>query len=89
MKSQESYIRQIVDYIKKNLAKGYTLESLKWALINQGYGRLEITKAIEITNQELALQAPKLVEKPVIKVEIEPVIQKKSSLFSRILNLLK
>lgn len=69
----ESYIRQLVKYIKKNLAKGYTIESLKWALINQGYSRTEVNKAIKITNEELAKKAPKLKEKPVIKVERFPL----------------
>ena len=59
----------MADYIKNNLSKGYTLESLKWALINQGYSRSLITKAIEIVNKEMAEKAPKLVEKPAIKYE--------------------
>ena len=62
-------VRQIADYIKINLNKGYTLDSLKWALINQGYSRVLITKAIEIANQEMAKTAPKLVEKPTITYE--------------------
>ena len=71
----ESYIQQLVNYLKKNLAKGYTLESLKWALINQGYSRTEVERAIKLTNEELARQAPKLKEKPIIKVEREPILQ--------------
>jgi len=71
----ESYIRQLVNYLKKNLSKGYTLESLKWALISQGYSRSEVNRAIKITNKELAKSAPKLKEKPVIKVEREPILQ--------------
>ena len=62
-------VRQIADYIKNNLSKGYTLDSLKWALINQGYSRSLITKAIEIVNKEMAEKAPKLVEKPAINYE--------------------
>lgn len=72
------YIQQLVNYIKKNLAKGYTQESLRWALINQGHGRIEVSKAIQLANEQLALQAPKLIEKPVIKVEVEPEIRKES-----------
>ncbi len=71
----ESYIEQLVDYFKKNLAKGYTIESLKWALINQGYSRTEVERAIKLTNEELAREAPKLKEKPIIKVEREPLLQ--------------
>ena len=29
--------RELVEYFKKNLAKNYTEESLKFALMNQGY----------------------------------------------------
>ena len=63
-------IRNIVEYLKRNLKKGYTIDSLKWALINQGYQKYQITKAIDIVNKELAESAPKLKEKPVIKHEI-------------------
>ena len=66
----DSYLRQLIDYIKKNLSKGYTLESLKWALVKQGYSRTEIQRAIEIANKELAEAAPKIKEKPVIKYEL-------------------
>jgi len=66
----ENYKRQIIDYFKKNLAKGYTSETLKWALINQGYSRVVVETAIEQANKELAEKAPVLKEKPVIKYEI-------------------
>lgn len=72
MMRESDYIQQIVNYIKKNLAKGYTIDSLRWALINQDYSRTIVEKAIEIANQQLAEQAPKLNEKPLIKVEVYP-----------------
>lgn len=62
--------RNLIDYIKKNLKKGYTAESLKWALIKQGYIRIDITKAFEEANKELAQEAPVLKEKPEIKYEL-------------------
>ncbi len=71
---EESYIRKLVNYIKKNLSKGYTLESLKWALEMQGYSRSAINRAVKIANEELAKKAPILKEKPVIKVEREPIL---------------
>lgn len=64
------YKKKIVKYLKKNLSKGYTQDSLKWSLINQGYSRAIIEKAIEQTSQELAEVAPILKEKPVIKHQI-------------------
>ena len=78
---QTDYIQQLANYIKKNLSKGYTTESLKWALINQGYSRTDVTKAINIANEQLALQAPKMIEKPVIKVEVEPEIKEEKLSF--------
>jgi len=62
-------VNQIANYIKNNLSKGYTVDSLKWALINQGYSRSLITKAIEIVNKDMAEKAPKLIEKPAISYE--------------------
>ncbi len=77
------YKRKIVDYFKKNLAKGYTIDSLKRALIDQGYSRAIIELALDRANKELAEKAPVLKEKPVIKYEIideqnRPVTIKKS-----------
>ena len=77
------YKRKIVDYFKRNLAKGYTVDSLRWALINQGYSRAIIDLALEQANKELAEKAPVLKDKPVIKYEIidendRPVNIKKS-----------
>jgi len=77
------YKRKIVDYFKKNLTKGYTSDSLKWALIDQGYSRAIIELALEQANKELAEKAPILKDKPIIKYEIideydRPVTIKKS-----------
>lgn len=60
----------LVDYLKKNLKKGYTQESLKWALIKQGYSRIAVENAIKQTNKELSREAPILKEKPIIKHQI-------------------
>jgi len=81
---EEGYIKQLINYIKRNSAKGYPIESLRWALINQGYGRVEVGKAIELANKELALEAPKFKEKPVIKVEVEPKTEEKPGFWEKI-----
>ena len=67
------YIQQLANYIKKNLQKGYTLDSLKFSLQDQGYSRAEIERAIKVANGQLAKSAPKMVEKPVIKYEVETI----------------
>ena len=74
---------RLKNYLKKNLKKGYTIESLKWALIKQGYSRTAIDKAIEQIHKELAEKAPLLKEKPVISYLIidendNPITVKKS-----------
>jgi hypothetical protein len=65
-----SYSGKLIDYIKKNLKKGYPLESLKWALINQGHSNHQVEKSIKKAKEELAKNAPVLKTKPVIKREI-------------------
>ncbi len=62
--------RQLIEYFKKNLSKNYTEESLKFALVKQGYSRAAIDQALEQTHKEIAEKAPVLKEKPVIKYEI-------------------
>ena len=66
----KEYLRNIIDYFKKNIKKGYTEESLKWALIKQGYTKIAIDSAIKRAHKELADEAPMLKEKPRIKYEI-------------------
>jgi hypothetical protein len=78
------YIQQLTSYIIKNLQKGYTPESLKWALIDQGHSRTEIERAIKQATEQMAQSAPKMVEKPMIKVEVEPVVVEKAGFFSRV-----
>ena len=89
----EAYINNLVKYIKQNLAKGYTIESLKWALISQGYSRTAIDNAVKLTNEELAKSLPPLKEKPKITIEREPLYketeiksEKKHGFLSRLRN---
>ena len=82
MGESDSY-KKLRVYIKKNLSKRYTLESLKWALINQGYSRAIIEEAVKQVNLELAELAPILKEKPRIIHQIideydNPIVVKKS-----------
>ena len=66
----EDYKKKIISYFKRNLSKGYTEESLKWALVNQGYSRTDISRSLEQVHKELAEKAPEIKEKPKIKYEI-------------------
>ena len=64
------YKNQLVDYFKKNLNKGYTSESLKFALMSQGYPRTAITEAWDQANKELSVTVPKFREKPKIEYQV-------------------
>ncbi len=61
---------ELLNYLKRNIKKGYTKESLKWALIEQGYSRLEVEKALKNVDVELAREAPVLKTKPSIEYEV-------------------
>ena len=69
MFKKRNLVEELVDYFKKNLKKGYTKNSLRIALINQGYSKIEIEKAIKKTELDLADSAPILKTKPEIKYE--------------------
>lgn len=64
------YKNQLVDYFKKNLAKNYNSDTLKFALINQGYSRVAVDQAYDEAVKQISETAPVLKEKPVIKHEI-------------------
>lgn len=85
MKKDTSYIQELAEYIKKNLKKGYTKESLRWALVNQGHSRLEVEKALRLVDAELASAAPILKTKPEITIEIIP--EQKKSFWKRLFGL--
>ena len=70
MFKKKNSLTELSEYIRKNIKKGYTKESLKWALLSQGYSRLEIDKALAKTDYDLAHEAPILRTRPEIKHEI-------------------
>lgn len=75
------YKQKLIDYLKKNLKKEYTQESLRWALVKQGYSKTLVDSAIREANKELSKEAPILKEKPVITHEVigendQPVVEK-------------
>lgn len=74
-------VNELTSYIKKNLKKGYTKDSLRWALVNQGYSRMEVEKALQKADEELASEAPVLKTKPSIEHKIIPIEQEKKKGF--------
>lgn len=82
--------RKIIMYIKKNLRKGYTQDSLRWALINQGYPKFLVDECFNQAHKEMAQKAPELKEKPKIRYEVYDqqnrpikVTPKKKSFFAK------
>ncbi|MEK6928654.1 MAG: hypothetical protein AABW65_01715 [Nanoarchaeota archaeon] len=84
-----NYIRELVEYIKKNLKKGYTKDSLRWALMSQGHSRIEVEKALKQVEVDLANTAPVLKTKPEISYElVEPAnLPKKKSFWKKLFGL--
>jgi hypothetical protein len=58
--------QDIADYIKKNLKKGYTLDSLRFSLISQGYSKISVENAIGLANKQMAKEIPQIKERPEI-----------------------
>jgi len=67
---ESEYKRKIMDYLKKNMEKGYAPESLRWALVKQGYSRTIVDSAIEEASKEFSKKKSVLKEKPVITHEL-------------------
>ena len=65
-----NYRKDLLGYIRKNLEKGYSEESLKYALIGQGYSRSLVERAIEDAQKEISKNVPVFKEKPKISYEI-------------------
>lgn len=68
----EGYRRSFVDHLKKTLSKGYKEDSLKWALINQGYSDVIIDRALKQAKKELAEEEKSRDEK--LKMKERPKI---------------
>ncbi len=66
MYQPNDYVNQLAEYFIKNLKKGYTLDDLRYALMNQGYSRITVEHAIEQAHKKMIEQAPLMKEKPKI-----------------------
>ena len=91
MMKKGDYVGELSDYVKKNLKKGYTKESLKWALVNQGHSKMEVEKAIKKAEDELSREAPILKAKPEITYDVvEPknaILEEKKPFWKKILGI--
>jgi hypothetical protein len=80
--ARDTYKENLKEHIKKNLKKGYTPDTLKYALIRQGYSRVLVEQAINEAQKDIAKEVPAFREKPEIKCqfldETDNPIEKKS-----------
>lgn len=76
------YIKQIVSYIERNSSRGYSIDQMRFTLLQQGYSRAAIEKAMRIYEQ--SRPRPVEVKKEEIPA-VEPVVsvQQKKGFFSR------
>lgn len=83
IKKDGNYIQNLTEYAKRNLKKGYSNDSLRWALINQGHSRIEVDKALSVAQAEVSKEAmvnarksqessPLQPSMPAVSVEPEP-----------------
>ena len=70
MHQPKSITEQLADHIKRNLAKGYNQDTLRFSLMSQGYSRITVDTAIERAHKELASTIPLVKEKPQITYKI-------------------
>lgn len=82
----KDYTQQLAEYIKKNISKGYTSESLRWALVSQGHSRVQVDKAVKFATEQMAATAPKMVEEPVMSQQIQEMTEpeKKKGFWERL-----
>ncbi len=50
----EGYRKEFVEHLKRTLSKGYKEESLRWALLGQGYSDTVIDRAMKQAIKELS-----------------------------------
>jgi hypothetical protein len=85
---------KVIEYLKKNIKKGYPIETLRIALINQNYSRALIDEAIKEVVNQMAKEVPVIKDKPVIEHEIiiednNKRVIKQKRFFSRLINYFK
>ena len=70
----ENYKKRLVEYFKKNLIKGYSADTLRWALIKQGNSRSVVELASDEAEKELAASV-KIEEPKVEYLHLEDINQ--------------
>jgi hypothetical protein len=85
MAREDNVVAALVSYLEKNLAKGYKIDELKWALISQKHSKIEIEKAIKIVQARtpsVKQEAPK--EAKIEMVQESITVPEKKGFWSKI-----
>ena len=64
-----------MEYFKKNLSKGYSADTLKWALIKQGNSRSAVEIAADEAQKEMNAEAAKVAEPKIEYLHVEDINQ--------------
>ncbi len=92
MPNNEESVKKIVEYLEKNLKKGYKIDGLKWALINQKYSKTEIDKAVDIVSARTSKNETEQKEneiKEAIVVEDVELIEEEKGFIGKLLSKFK
>jgi hypothetical protein len=84
------YMKGLVRYTQRNLSRRYTVDQIRLTLIQQGYSRAAVDRAIKIALE--SMPHPKVEAKPEPKIEVvehEPVPERKRTFFQKIFGLNK
>jgi hypothetical protein len=84
------YIKGLIRYAERNLSRGYTVDQIKLTLIQQGYSRAAVDRAVRLAEQN----RPKVVEvkkeePKIVPIHEEPVPEKKRTWFHKLFGLNK
>jgi len=84
------YMKRVLQYISKNMSRGYTEDQLRILLIQQGYSRAAVERGLRMYNESKpkAVVKPK-VESQVVTVKADPVPEKKPGFFARLFGFVK
>jgi len=78
------YMKTLIEYVKRNLSKGYSHDQIRLVLLQQGYSRAAIDRAIRLVQESMPKQAPVLVkERPKIEV-VSHELEKKPGFFEKL-----
>jgi hypothetical protein len=79
------YMKSVISYIERNMARGYNMDQIKFTLMQHGYSRAAIDRGIRIYQQNHPVKAePVVMEAPPAPEPVaEPVVEKKG-FFSKI-----